>query len=151
MQIGKLKTRNMKWLIQICYWATRRTHVMGKLFIYTQPLFVIYFLLDIFFICISNEIPKVPYTLPLPCSPTHPLLLITNVNYLKSAYNYLSLLSKYFGLNHCWWDKWFFSFKFTMCVYSVHECKYSLRSKKASNLLNFELWHRCWEANFILW
>jgi hypothetical protein len=35
----------------------------------------IYLLLDIFFIYISNAILKVPYTLPLPCSPTHPLLL----------------------------------------------------------------------------
>jgi hypothetical protein len=34
------------------------------------------FLLDIFFIYISNAIPKVPYTLPLPCFPTHPLLLL---------------------------------------------------------------------------
>ena len=33
-------------------------------------------LLDIFFIYISNAIPKVPYTLPMPCSPTHPLLLL---------------------------------------------------------------------------
>jgi hypothetical protein len=33
------------------------------------------FLLDIFFIYISNAIPKAPYTLLLPCSPTHPLLL----------------------------------------------------------------------------
>jgi hypothetical protein len=40
-------------------------------------LFFIYlFLLDIFFIYISNAIPKVPYTLPPPCSPTHPLLLL---------------------------------------------------------------------------
>jgi hypothetical protein len=31
-------------------------------------------LLDIFFIYISNAIPKVPYTLPPTCSPTHPLL-----------------------------------------------------------------------------
>jgi hypothetical protein len=31
------------------------------------------FLLDIFFIYISNAILKVPYTLPPPCSPTHPL------------------------------------------------------------------------------
>jgi hypothetical protein len=38
-------------------------------------LFEVYFLLDIFFICISNAIPKVPYSLPLPCSPTHPLQL----------------------------------------------------------------------------
>jgi hypothetical protein len=34
------------------------------------------FLLDIFFIYISNAIPKVPYILPLPCSPTHPLQLL---------------------------------------------------------------------------
>jgi hypothetical protein len=33
------------------------------------------FLLDIFFIYISNAIPKVPYTLPQPFSPTHPLPL----------------------------------------------------------------------------
>jgi hypothetical protein len=31
-----------------------------------------YFVLDIFFIYISNTIPKAPYTLTLPCSPTHP-------------------------------------------------------------------------------
>jgi hypothetical protein len=35
-----------------------------------------FFLLDIFLIYISNAIPKVPYILPLPCSPTHPLLLL---------------------------------------------------------------------------
>jgi hypothetical protein len=35
----------------------------------------ILFLKDIFFIYISNAISKVPYTLPLPCSPIHPLLL----------------------------------------------------------------------------
>ena len=29
------------------------------------------FLLDIFLICISNAIPKVPYTFPSPCSPTY--------------------------------------------------------------------------------
>jgi hypothetical protein len=34
------------------------------------------FLLDIFFIYISNAIPKVPYTLSPPCSPTHPLPLL---------------------------------------------------------------------------
>jgi hypothetical protein len=33
-------------------------------------------LLDIFFIYISNAIPKVPYTLPLPCSPIHLLPLL---------------------------------------------------------------------------
>jgi hypothetical protein len=34
------------------------------------------FLLDIFFIYISNAIPKAPYTLSQPCSPTHLLLLL---------------------------------------------------------------------------
>jgi hypothetical protein len=34
------------------------------------------FFFIIFFIYISNAIPKVPYTLPLPCSPTHPLPLL---------------------------------------------------------------------------
>jgi hypothetical protein len=33
------------------------------------------FLLDIFFIYISIAIPKAPYTLPPPCSPTHPFPL----------------------------------------------------------------------------
>jgi hypothetical protein len=35
--------------------------------------------IDIFFIYISNAIPKVPYTLPPPCSPTHPLPLLNPV------------------------------------------------------------------------
>jgi hypothetical protein len=39
-----------------------------------EDLFI--FLLDIFFIYISIAIPKVPYTLTLPCSPTHPLSLL---------------------------------------------------------------------------
>jgi hypothetical protein len=34
------------------------------------------FLLDIFFLYTSNAIPKVPYTLPPPCFPTYPLLLL---------------------------------------------------------------------------
>jgi hypothetical protein len=34
------------------------------------------FLLDIFFIYISNAIPKVPYTLPPPCYPTHSFPLL---------------------------------------------------------------------------
>jgi hypothetical protein len=33
------------------------------------------FFLDIFFIYISNAIPKAPYTLTPPCSPTHPFPL----------------------------------------------------------------------------
>jgi hypothetical protein len=33
-------------------------------------------LLDIFFIYISNAMLKFPYTVPLPCSPTHPLPLL---------------------------------------------------------------------------
>jgi hypothetical protein len=34
------------------------------------------YLLDIFFIYISNAIPEVPHTLPLPCSPTYPLPIL---------------------------------------------------------------------------
>jgi hypothetical protein len=34
------------------------------------------FLLNIFFIYISNAIPNIPYTLPTPCSPSHPLPLL---------------------------------------------------------------------------
>jgi hypothetical protein len=37
---------------------------------------LIFLLLGIFFIYISNAIPKVPYTLPPPCFPTHPLPLL---------------------------------------------------------------------------
>jgi hypothetical protein len=33
-------------------------------------------LLDIFFIYISNAIPKCPYIFPTTCSPTHPLPLL---------------------------------------------------------------------------
>jgi hypothetical protein len=38
--------------------------------------FIYLFLLEIFMIYISNAIPKVPYALPPPCSPTHPLPLL---------------------------------------------------------------------------
>jgi hypothetical protein len=40
-----------------------------------QPFGILSFLkkLDIFFIYSLNAIPKVPYTLPSPCSPTDPL------------------------------------------------------------------------------
>jgi hypothetical protein len=41
----------------------------------TNVFIFFFFLLDIFFIYISNAIPKVPYTFPLPGSPTHPLQL----------------------------------------------------------------------------
>jgi hypothetical protein len=46
-----------------------------KAFIYLLN-FIYLFILDIFFIYISNAIPKIPYTLPLPCSPPYPLLLL---------------------------------------------------------------------------
>jgi hypothetical protein len=63
-----------------CYWS--KIWVLARLFL---SFFIRYFLhlhfffkyifLDIFFIYISNVIPIVPYTLPLPCSPTHTLLI----------------------------------------------------------------------------
>jgi hypothetical protein len=40
-----------------------------------DPFFFFPFLLNIYSIYISNATPKVPYTLPLPFFPTHPLLL----------------------------------------------------------------------------
>jgi hypothetical protein len=48
----------------------RRRRRRGGLCLFFQ------FLLDIFFIYISNAIPKVPDTLPPSCSPTHPLTLL---------------------------------------------------------------------------
>jgi hypothetical protein len=46
------------------------------LFIYLFIYLFTYLSLDIFFIYISNAIPKFPYALPPPCSPTHPLPLL---------------------------------------------------------------------------
>ena len=44
------------------------------------------FLLDIFFIYVSNAIPKVPYTLPPPCFPTHPLHFLALAFLCTGAY-----------------------------------------------------------------
>jgi hypothetical protein len=44
-----------------------------RAYVYAHTLFLL--LLDIFFIYILNAIPKAPYTLSPPCSPTYPLLL----------------------------------------------------------------------------
>jgi hypothetical protein len=56
--------------------------VIQYIFLYILPIILFFnfylfnkFLLAIFFIYIANATPKVPYTLPLPCSPTHPFLL----------------------------------------------------------------------------
>jgi hypothetical protein len=46
----------------------------------------LFILLDIFFIYISNANPKVPYTLPTLCSPTHPLPLLGPGVFLYWAY-----------------------------------------------------------------
>jgi hypothetical protein len=61
--IYRLNAVHIKIQAQVCTDLEREI-----LFLYT-------FLLYIFFISISNVIPKVPYTLLLPCSPTHSLLL----------------------------------------------------------------------------
>jgi hypothetical protein len=45
------------------------------------------FLLDIFFIYISNAILIVPYKLPPPCSPTHPFPLLALALPCTGAYN----------------------------------------------------------------
>jgi hypothetical protein len=57
-------------------------------FFFVVVVVVAFFLLDIFFIYILNAIPKVPYTLPLPCSPTHLLPLLgpgITLYYIKFA------------------------------------------------------------------
>jgi hypothetical protein len=50
---------------------------MWGFFLFASNLYLFFscffFLLDIFFIYISKAILKVTYTLPQPCSPTHPL------------------------------------------------------------------------------
>jgi hypothetical protein len=62
------------------FWKNRKREREGQWWSHEQFLFLfylfIYFLLDIFFIYLSNAILKVPYTLPLPCSPIHSLLLL---------------------------------------------------------------------------
>ena len=64
----------------VCVYARAHTHVHTYITVFlcqkTIFFFLIYFLLDIFFIYISNVFPKVPYTLFPPCSPTHPLPLL---------------------------------------------------------------------------
>jgi hypothetical protein len=48
------------------------------IYLFIYDIFFIFFsiFLGIFFIYISNAIPKVPYTLPTPCSPTHTLPIL---------------------------------------------------------------------------
>jgi hypothetical protein len=60
---------NKNSFLKRSYWVAKQ-HQVNRLS------FFLYFLLDIFFINISNAFPKVPYTLPPPCSPTHPLPLL---------------------------------------------------------------------------
>jgi hypothetical protein len=47
---------------------------------FIQPVSYSFFLLDIFFIYISNAIPNNPYIFPLHCSPTH-LFVFLNIFY----------------------------------------------------------------------
>jgi hypothetical protein len=63
--------------------STKKPEYSNIFFIFLQK----QFLLDIFFIYISNAILKVPYTLPLPCSPTHPLPLLALAFPYTAAYN----------------------------------------------------------------
>jgi hypothetical protein len=60
------------------YWEVQQMTENCGLFFHMTVIFLIYydFLLDIFFIYISNAILKVPYTSPPPCSPIHSLPLL---------------------------------------------------------------------------
>ena len=62
-------------------------HTFKLLHIYSFFRLILFFLLDISFIYISNAILKVPYTLPLPCSPTHPLLLSQKLERIQMSLN----------------------------------------------------------------
>jgi hypothetical protein len=53
--------------------GTDTSKVWCPSFLRTLIFFALFLKLDIFFIYISNAILKVPYTLPLPYSPTYPL------------------------------------------------------------------------------
>jgi hypothetical protein len=53
---------------------------------YTKYIIYLFVLLDIFFIYIPNTVPRIPYTLPQPCSPTCQLLLSHSLN-LCSIHN----------------------------------------------------------------
>jgi hypothetical protein len=75
-----------------------KKNVLVLLFCYVLYFFT--FLLDTFFIYISNAIPKAPYILPPPCSPTHPLLLpgpgIPICYILSNSFKFLTLILLFF-------------------------------------------------------
>jgi hypothetical protein len=64
-----------KW-VELFHKTTVVAVSVGNSFFFFFFLFSFNFLLDIFFIYISNAILKVPYTLPMLCYPTHPLPLL---------------------------------------------------------------------------
>jgi hypothetical protein len=70
--ISTLATFLLLWTMFMKEWI-RAPQDMGLLI--HECYHISYFLLDIFFIYISNAILIVPYTLPPPCFPTHPLPL----------------------------------------------------------------------------
>jgi hypothetical protein len=62
---------------------TMVNHYFKFIFLIIEGIFLLYivvpqnhFFVNIYSCFSSNAIPKVPYTFPLPCSPTHPLLLL---------------------------------------------------------------------------
>jgi hypothetical protein len=65
----KRKIKRNKWRILTFVWKPTSESI-------SLLLCFLFFKLDAFFIYISNAITKAPYTLPLPCSPTHPLPLL---------------------------------------------------------------------------
>jgi hypothetical protein len=78
------------------FWNLRSALLFFFLFLFFSK-----FLLGIYFIYISNAIPKVPYTLlPHPCSPTHPLpLLGPGVSPVLGHIKFARLM----GLSSQWW------------------------------------------------
>jgi hypothetical protein len=73
-RIIRLHLRRIHWDSRPHYPSVTSCHPELTCFNFLS--FFNFILVDIFFIYISNAILKVPYTLLLPCSPTHPLPLL---------------------------------------------------------------------------
>jgi hypothetical protein len=85
------------------------------------------FLLDIFFIYISNALPKVPYTLPVPCSP-----LPTHSSFLALAFPYMGHIK--FAIPRSLSSQLFFYFISASKLFYIT----SVRMSESNTLRNYE-------------
>jgi hypothetical protein len=94
------------------------------------PICTLYFLLDIFFIYISDAIQKVPYTILPPCSSPHSLPLPGPGIPLYWAYN----LHKTKGLSSHWWPTRIFP-----ATYATGDTSYIHQKLRSQNFSLLEL------------